>query len=81
MKKSIWFWSLVICGLSYHQYCFTQNQFKFKEEGDRAVNLRFRSVNNLIILSALLNGELVNFYWIQVLIKPKSLVKLETLYL
>ena len=61
MKKSIWFWSLVICGLSYHQYCFTQNQFKFKKEGGRAVNLRFRSVNNLIILSALLNGEPINF--------------------
>jgi hypothetical protein len=61
MKKNKWFWSVVFCSLFYHHYCFTQNQFKFKDEGDRAVNLKFRSVNNLIILSALLNGELVNF--------------------
>lgn len=61
MKKNTWFWSLVFCSLFYHHYCFTQNQFKFKDEEDRAVNLRFRSVNNLIILSALLNGEPVNF--------------------
>ncbi len=61
MKKNTWFWSVVFCSLFYHHYCFTQNQFKFKDEGDRAVNLKFRSVNNLIILSASLNGELINF--------------------
>jgi aspartate/methionine/tyrosine aminotransferase len=31
---------------------------QFKEEGDRAVNLRFRSVNNLIILSDEIYSEL-----------------------
>ncbi|PKG42937.1 aspartyl protease family protein [Psychroflexus sp. MES1-P1E] len=61
MKKNTWFWSLVFCSLFYHHYCFSQNQFKFKDEEVRAVNLKFNSVNNLIILSALLNGKPVNF--------------------
>lgn len=40
---------------------YSQSQFKFDDEEKRAVTLKFRSVNNLIILSATLNGELVNF--------------------
>lgn len=40
---------------------YSQNEFKFHNEDRRAVTLKFKSVNNLIILSALLNGEFINF--------------------
>lgn len=40
---------------------YSQSEFKFVDEDKRAVTLKFKSINNLIILSALLNGEFVNF--------------------
>jgi hypothetical protein len=39
----------------------SQDEFKFDDQGKRAVTLKFRSLNNLIILSASLNGESINF--------------------
>ncbi|WP_127845136.1 aspartyl protease family protein [Psychroflexus aestuariivivens] len=38
-----------------------QETFKFKNEKKRALNLRFQSINNLIILKAKLNGQELNF--------------------
>lgn len=49
---------LLICNFN---TLLSQNQFKFDDKEKRAVTLKFSSVNNLIILSALLNGEYVNF--------------------
>ncbi|WP_019038197.1 retropepsin-like aspartic protease [Psychroflexus tropicus] len=40
---------------------FSQDEFKFKDPNKRAVTLNFKSLNNLIILSATLNGKLINF--------------------
>lgn len=40
---------------------YSQNQFVFDDEEKRAVTLKFRFINNLIILSAILNGEEVDF--------------------
>ncbi|WP_245686402.1 pepsin/retropepsin-like aspartic protease family protein [Psychroflexus sediminis] len=40
---------------------YSQSQFEFDDQDKRAVTLKFDSVNNLIILSTLLNGEFINF--------------------
>ena len=40
---------------------FSQDEFKFKDSKKRAVTLYFQSINNLIILSAKLNGKPINF--------------------
>lgn len=40
---------------------YSQSQFRFDDVNKRAVTLKFESINNLIILSALFNGEKVKF--------------------
>ncbi|MBZ9778263.1 aspartyl protease family protein [Psychroflexus sp. CAK8W] len=39
----------------------SQDEFKFADQDKRAVTLKFKSLNNLIILPATLNGESINF--------------------
>lgn len=56
------FWScIVLASFFSYQSVFSQAYFKFKNEDKRAVNLKFTSINNLVILTGKLNGELVNF--------------------
>lgn len=42
-------------------FIYSQGEFSFKNEDKRAVTLKFKSVNNLIIVSGILNGKFINF--------------------
>lgn len=57
-KTLIYLFFIIVCNFN---LTYSQNQFKFENENKRAVKLKFKSINNLIILSALFNGEDVNF--------------------
>ena len=59
MIKTLWLAVLVVifsCEIS-----FSQGEFNFKDTSKRAVNLKVNSINNLIVLTAKLNGEVINF--------------------
>jgi hypothetical protein len=44
-----------------HTFAYSQGQFQFDSKGKRAETINFKSINNLIILKAKLNGEPINF--------------------
>ncbi|NEV93270.1 PDZ domain-containing protein [Psychroflexus sp. YR1-1] len=49
---------LMLCGFN---SIYSQNRFEFDAQEKRAVTLKFESLNNLIILPAMLNGEYIKF--------------------